>query len=335
MNPKAKLSDTNQPKALQKLTPLKKSKAKSTSGGKHSRSKPRVMSYTEPSSFLLPGGGGDWSVDDPDRPLTYQQWAFVGEYMIDFNAGAAMRRAGYTNITHSTRLMKTPNVRKAIATVLVERYTTCRATADKMLANLVRIIDASLGDFLDWDGTSIKLKPAHEIPPEKRSLIAELKQGKRGGWSIKLHDKLDAIEKAMRHLGMFDKSNHGQQASSHRKIEILQAVREGRLTVNEALLTLDIEGLPIPESLHILASRRKAEEMPSGDGNYSVVSPEEMAKRAARRLAKIERQRAEFVPQRQAEVQAIKDELGNRSFAPEINLDPKTGGAQKPRIARN
>lgn len=322
MNQKGKASGANLPKALQKLTPPKKSMARCTRGGKHARSKPRVISYTEPTSFLLPGEGRDWPADAPDRPLTYQQWAFVGEYMIDFNAGAAMRRAGYTNVTHSTRLMKTPNVRKAISTLLVERYTACRATADKMLANLVRIIDASLGDFLDWDGTSIKLKPANEIPPEKRALIAELKQGERGGWSIKLHDKLDAIDKAMRHLGMFEKSNHVLQASSQRKREILQAVREGKLTVDEALLDLDSQGIPIPESLRILASRRKAGEGPQDDGNYSVLSPEEMAAKRKAASESLERQRREFLPQRQAEIQAIKDELGAGSFGIETVTDP-------------
>ena len=50
-------------------------------------------------------------------PLTDLQEAFVGEYLIDYNASAAARRAGYSPKTHgaqSAALMKNPAVRARI-----------------------------------------------------------------------------------------------------------------------------------------------------------------------------------------------------------------------------
>lgn len=282
------------------------------------KSSPPMVDYTMPDSFLAPGEGKGWSANDPNKPLSHQQWAFVGEFLIDFNAGQAMTRAGYPNNTHATRLMKAPNVRRAISTALAERYAACRATADKALATLVNIIDASLGDFLDWEGTNIKLKPANEISPEKRALLAELSQGENGGFKIKLHDKLAALEKVMKHLGMYDKNRQAASRPADITRTTLKAVQDGVMNVDDALLSLDMEGIPIPESLRILAARQKKEDDgPKDDGSYSPTSEEEMAARAAKRRKEIEDQHKNFVPERQAEIQALKEELGQGSFAAE------------------
>lgn len=301
-----------------KLTSQKREAESATPNGKTAGEEPRVMRYIEPESFLLPGEGKDWLSDDPDKPLTHQQWAFVGEYQIDFHAGAAMRRAGYKGPeTHTTRLLKMPNIRKALARVLAERYAANRMTADKMLANIVRIVDASLGDFLDWEGTTIKLKAASEIPPAKRALLSELSHGDNGVFKIKLHDKLAAIEKGMKHLGMYDRNRQAVSRPADVTRETIKAVRAGTLSVDDAIMDLDMEGLPIPRSLELLATRQKVvDDSAPDDGSYSPTSPEEMAAKAAERRAKIEKQREEFLPQRRAEVQEIKEELGQGAFVP-------------------
>jgi len=161
------------------------------------------------------------------------------------------------------------------------------------------------------------LKSADKIPHEKRALWAELKQGEMGGWSIKLHDKLAAIEKGMKHLGLYDKGRQAASMPSEITRNTLKAVRAGTMTVDQAILDLDMEGISIPDSLRILAARQKADDGPPDDGSYSPVSPEEMASRAARRREQIESQKKTFLPERQADVQAIKEELGQGAFGPE------------------
>lgn len=96
----------------------------------------------------------------------------------------------------------------------------------------------------------------------------------------------------------------------------LLAVRNGTLTPGEAALELEMAGLPIPHTIELLMSREKEPDSQPDDGSYSPVSPEEMAARAQKRREEIEGQRKNFVPQRQAEVQAIKEELGGGAFAP-------------------
>jgi len=96
-----------------------------------------------------------------------------------------------------------------------------------------------------------------------------------------------------------------------------KAVRDEKITATQAVLDLEMAGLAIPEGLRLIATREKPAEGPPDDGAFSVTSEEEMAERAARRRAQIEDQRNTFVPQRQAEVQSLKDELGSGSFGPE------------------
>jgi len=305
----------NEAKPLKRIAP-KSSEKDATSGNKPARSKPKAQDYTLPDAFLFPGEGKEWSPDDPDKPLTHRQWLFVTEYTLDFNIRMAMSRAGYPNNTHGTRMMRAPNIRKHISRVLDERYRANILTANKLLSAIVLIVDASLGDYLDWKGTDIKLKPIEDIPPNKLTLLAELKQGERGGWSIKLHDKLSAIEKGMRHLGMYDRNRQATNRPGEITRTTLRAVKAGTLSVDDAIMDLDMEGIPIPRSLELMASRQKVEDDgPKDDGGYSPVSPEEMAAKAENRRREIERQRTQFVPERRAEVQEIKDELGQGSFA--------------------
>lgn len=298
-----------EPHESPKSKPRRKRLEPATHAGKHVGHAPHLgRGLDEPDYYLLPGDN-TWDSDDPDKPLTEQQFVLVHEYLVDMDFAAAMRRAGYRGERNGPRLKKQPNIRKAIAQLLQERRAACRAHSDKVLAQLVRIVDLSVADFVEWESNTIRLKAFATIPAEKLALLPEIKQREPGGWSIKMPDKLAAIDKIMRHLGMFEKTSLGRLTPDQTKANVLEAVRDGKITVDEAILSLDIEGVAIPESLRILASRRKAEEKPPDDGNYSVVSPEEMAERAARRRAEIERQRVEFVPRRQAEVQALKNEL--------------------------
>ncbi|MBI5518601.1 MAG: terminase small subunit [Desulfovibrio sp.] len=305
-------SETNidAPEAKPKVKQRRKRIEPATHDGKHAGHEPHQgKGLDEPDSFLMLGDN-TWDADDPDKPLTEQQFVLVHEYMVDMDFAAAMKRAGYRGERNGSRLKNQPNIKKAIFQLLQERKAACRVYADKVLAQLVRIIDLSVADFLDWKGTEIRLKGSASIPEEKKALLVEIRQGKGGGWSIKMPDKLAAIDKVMRHLGMFENANRHMQMPDPRKAEIIRAVRDGKLTVEEAILDLDAEGLPIPESFRILASRRKAEDNRQlDDGRYAVPTPEEMAEKRKLALEGIQKQLAEFLPERQAEVAAIKEEF--------------------------
>ena len=67
-------------------------------------------------------------------------------------------------------------------------------------------------DILDYVAVTpegeLALRPTEEIPPQARAAVVGIKQGPRG-IEIKLADKLSALEKLGRHMGLFDRREPG------------------------------------------------------------------------------------------------------------------------------
>jgi phage terminase small subunit len=144
-----------------------------------------------------------------ERPLTLRQRRFVDEYLVDMNASAAARRAGYGDRSadrHGSFLTRRPNVAAAIEARLAERRARLEVSAARVITELARIAFADLGRILDWTGEDMALKPPHEISPDDRAAIQEIAVVKReGGLATRviLHDKERALEALCRHLGLF------------------------------------------------------------------------------------------------------------------------------------
>jgi len=286
---------------------------------------------------VLPGGGarrlprpplnnprspsdGHYDRDAPDRPLSQQEWTLAWEYCVDFNKTAAMIRAGYAAGSarqNTTRLFGKPNVQAAIVRALEYRQHACMVHSDMVIGSLVAVLESSLGDYITWKDNKISLKPLHEITPEKIRLLAHLETTPLGGISIKLMDKMAAIDKLMIHLGMKDKDGRAKKKPHDLTVEKLQAVRSGDLTPTDAALDLEMAGLAVPEILRLMVVREKESDGPKDDGSYSPVSEEEMEARRKAVLAAIENQKATFLPERQGEVRELKAELGQGSFDPQ------------------
>lgn len=78
--------------------------------------------------------------------LTPQQERFVTEYMIDLNATAAYKRAGYTATGRSaennaSRLLGNAGVQQAVNLAKQERADRLRIDGDQVLRNIARITD--------------------------------------------------------------------------------------------------------------------------------------------------------------------------------------------------
>lgn len=76
--------------------------------------------------------------------MTDKQEAFVREYLVDLNASAAARRAGYSVKTAgamSVKLMAMPIIQEAIAKAKAERSERTEITADYVLTNLKTIAE--------------------------------------------------------------------------------------------------------------------------------------------------------------------------------------------------
>jgi phage terminase small subunit len=157
------------------------------------------------------------------RPLTDLQKRFVQEYLIDLNATAAARRAGYSEKTASRigpELLGKTCVAEAIAAEQSKLLNKLGIKAKNVLQEYERLAFSDIGDILDFSGVDPKLRPANEIPKDARRAIASMKVKRyregRGEnareveiTEFKLWPKLDALGKLAEHLGVLkpDTSN--------------------------------------------------------------------------------------------------------------------------------
>ena len=99
---------------------------------------------------------------------------------------------------------------------------------------------------------------------------------------------------------------------------ILDDLLNDRCTAAKAAIRFDTLGLPIPDSVRMLLSKETVEAPDPTDGQYAVITAEEMAERAKARLAEINGQQTDFLPERRREVAELKEELsGVNAFSPE------------------
>ena len=149
------------------------------------------------------------------KPLTPKQQAFIREYLVDLNASAAYRRAGYTsgnaNVT-GPRLLANVRIQAELARHMAARSEKVELTAEQVLREIKTAAFLDPLQLFAEDGT---LLPLSRMPEAARRAIAgleveELYDG-RGedrrmiGYlkKIKLVSKEGTLTLAGRHLGMF------------------------------------------------------------------------------------------------------------------------------------
>ncbi len=144
------------------------------------------------------------------RPLTRKQELFVAEYRKDLNATAAAKRAGY-HPKMAAQLLAIPSIRMAVAEKTKQQLAKADLTAERVLEEIRRVCFANMGDFLDDDGAP---KLLSTLSPEQKAALVSLevviKNTEAGDghqdkvYKIRLHDKLKALELAMKHLRLLE-----------------------------------------------------------------------------------------------------------------------------------
>lgn len=137
--------------------------------------------------------------------LTDKQTLFIREYLIDLNASAAARRAGYSKRSshcQGKQLMETPAVRAEIRKALARRAKRVDVKADRVLRDLADIahLDKSIA-FQVQDGY-LHVTDTDILPLAVRRCISEVAQTQYG-IRVKFDDRLKALELLGRHLAMF------------------------------------------------------------------------------------------------------------------------------------
>ena len=165
--------------------------------------------------------------------LTAKQRLFVREYLLDLNATQAAIRAGYSRRTASEigyENLRKPQIMSAIEEALRQFG---GITQTRLIEELSRLAFSDIGNVVAWDNDvehvstaalggpkgeaagvtkvitfRVTVLPSAKIDPAARAAVASISQGVGGEMRIKMHDKIPAIDKLARVLGMYrDKTN--------------------------------------------------------------------------------------------------------------------------------
>lgn len=146
--------------------------------------------------------------------LTPKQQRFVDEYLVDLNASAAARRAGYSERTANrmaSENLSKPDISAAIAAAVAERSKRTQVDADWVLKRLANEADADLADLYDDGGN---LLPMREWPMVfRKGLVVgfETQHEVEGSGEsarrllvrkIKLQDRVKTVELIGKHVGV-------------------------------------------------------------------------------------------------------------------------------------
>lgn len=155
------------------------------------------------------------------KPLTPKQWLFVQEYLVDLNATAAAKRAGYSKKTaevQGCRLLRNAQVKEAVRIGRERREKAAIMTREEILEELSIIgrFDAKKYQVIE-EGGGVRVKTFEEMEPgasralkaiEENRIIRESADGKESllihdKIKIEGYDKMKALELLGRHEGLF------------------------------------------------------------------------------------------------------------------------------------
>ena len=159
--------------------------------------------------------------------LTDKQKRFVAEYLVDLNATAAAKRAGYKDPNIGRQLITKNNVSAEIAKRRDELQSKLEITQETVLQELAAIAFANGTDFVTVTGAGLlDVKPTSQVSKEKLPAIAGIKYSQTG-IEIKLHDKVRALELLGKHLGVFATGGGAAAQEGNNIFEVIdQSTRE-------------------------------------------------------------------------------------------------------------
>jgi phage terminase small subunit len=147
--------------------------------------------------------------------LNARQEQFVAEYLIDLNATQAAIRAGYSPKTASEQsfdLLRKPQIAQAIAEKRQEAQKSTNITVERVLKEVAGLAFFDVRKLVNADGSPKRIT---DLDDETARAIQgiELQTVKDGENDFalvrkyKVADKNAALEKLMKHLGLFEKDN--------------------------------------------------------------------------------------------------------------------------------
>lgn len=132
---------------------------------------------------------------------------FAQELAKGKTADEAYETAGFkANRGNATRLKANESIESRVRELLEGAAERAEITVARVLEELAKVGFANAGDYFAWGPYGITVKDQDTLTPEQQAAVAEVSQtisDKGGTIRVKLHDKLGALEKIGKHLGMF------------------------------------------------------------------------------------------------------------------------------------
>ena len=156
--------------------------------------------------------------------LTSKQRQFVQEYLLDYSASAAARRAGYSK--HTARVIGFENLTKPaiaaeISRVVEEKKRFADITRERVLEEMRRLAFAQTTDMVELKGGWVVIKDTASLTTEQKSAISQIRQKKDGEIEVKFYDKQKALDSLAKYLGIFSDKNTGQNPGVQPQINIV------------------------------------------------------------------------------------------------------------------
>ena len=139
-----------------------------------------------------------------------KQDTFVEEYLVDLNATQAAIRAGYSVKTaneQASRLLANVKIQTKIAKAMAERSKRTGVNQDRVILELARIAFANARDIINPEDGSIRADATEDDLACIQSVKVKTMNGDKGyseEREVRLHNKMEALEKLGRHLGMWN-----------------------------------------------------------------------------------------------------------------------------------
>ncbi len=189
--------------------------------------------------------------------LTPKQERFVAEYLVDLNATAAYRRAGYKARGRSaenaaSRLLGVVGVQQAIQAGQAARGVQTGITAARVLTELAKLAFSDMRSFTSWGPSGVVLRDSATLSADEAACVAEVSQTvTEGGGALKfkLHSKVDALDKLCRHLGVYNDRVHLEGELTH-LIEIRETVVANRAQAADLPALNGAGGVPRRNGTH-------------------------------------------------------------------------------------
>jgi phage terminase small subunit len=145
------------------------------------------------------------------KALNAKHARFVQEYLKDLSPSNAALRAGYSNRYHGDNLLLRKDVAAAVAKRQREIAERATITTVEVVERLAKVVRSNILDYCEVDEDGLLRPDFSRMSHAQAEAIAEvitevISSGEEGGPKVtkirfKLHDKLEAADKLLRHLG--------------------------------------------------------------------------------------------------------------------------------------